>query len=58
MHNNHVHASMQQTPFMINTGRHLHMGFEPQQPRSKLEAVNEFTDQMANFEIQQFCQLH
>jgi hypothetical protein len=47
MHNNHVHASMQQTPFMINTGRHPRMGFEPHQPRSKLESVNEFTDRMA-----------
>jgi hypothetical protein len=38
---------MQQTPFMINTGGHLCMGFKPHQPRSKLESVNEFTDQMA-----------
>jgi hypothetical protein len=35
---------MQHTPFMINTGRHPHIGFEPQQARSKLESVNEFTD--------------
>jgi hypothetical protein len=47
MHNNHVHASTQQTPFMIDTGRHPRMGFEPHQPRSKLESVNEFTDRMA-----------
>jgi hypothetical protein len=46
-HNNHVHASTQQTPFMIDTGRYPHMGFEPNQPRSKLESINEFTDQMA-----------
>jgi hypothetical protein len=46
-HNNHVHASTQQTPFMIDTGRHPHMGFEPNQPRSKLESVNEFADRMA-----------
>jgi hypothetical protein len=32
---------------MIDTGRHLRIGFEPHQPRSKLESVNEFTDQMA-----------
>jgi hypothetical protein len=38
---------MQQTPFMIDTGRHPCMGFEPHQPRSKLESINEFTDQMA-----------
>jgi hypothetical protein len=43
-HNNHVYASMQQTPFMIDTGRHLCMGFKPNQPRLKLESVNEFTD--------------
>jgi hypothetical protein len=30
-HNNHVHLSMQHTPFMIDTGRHPCMGFEPQQ---------------------------
>jgi hypothetical protein len=46
-HNKHVHASTQQTPFMIDTGRHPHMGFEPHQPRSKLESINEFTDRMA-----------
>jgi transposase InsO family protein len=46
-HNNHVHSSTQQTPFMVDTGRHPHMGFEPQQPRSKLESVNEFADHMA-----------
>jgi hypothetical protein len=46
-HNNHVHSSTQQTPFMVDTGRHPRMGFEPQQPRSKLESVNEFTDCMA-----------
>jgi hypothetical protein len=38
---------MQQTPFMIDTGRHPCMGFEPHQPRSKLESVNEFMDRMA-----------
>jgi hypothetical protein len=32
---------------MLNTGRNPHMGFEPQQPRSNLELVNEFTDHMA-----------
>jgi hypothetical protein len=46
-HNNHVHLSTQQTPFMVDTGRHPCMGFEPQQPRSKLESVNEFADHMA-----------
>jgi hypothetical protein len=28
-HNNHVHLSTQQTPFMVDTGRHPCMGFEP-----------------------------
>jgi transposase InsO family protein len=46
-HNNHVHSSIQQTPFMVDTGRHPRMGFEPQQPRSKLESVNEFVDHIA-----------
>jgi hypothetical protein len=46
-HNNHVHVSTQQTPFMVDTGRHPCMGFEPQQPCSKLESVNEFADRMA-----------
>jgi hypothetical protein len=46
-HNNHVHSSTQQTPFMIDMGRHTHMGFKPQQPHSKLESVNEFAECMA-----------
>jgi hypothetical protein len=32
---------------MVDTGRHPHMGFEPHQPRSKLESVNEFVEHMA-----------
>jgi hypothetical protein len=28
-YNNTVHSSTQQTPFMVDTGRHPHMGFEP-----------------------------
>ena len=46
-YNNHVHSSTQQTPFMLDNGRHPRMGFEPQQPRSHLESVNEFADRMA-----------
>jgi transposase InsO family protein len=46
-YNNHVHSSTQQTPFMVDTGRHPCMGFEPQQPRSHMESVNEFKDRMA-----------
>ena len=45
-YNNHVHSSTQQTPFFLDTGRHPRMGFELHQPRSKVEAVNEFTDRM------------
>jgi transposase InsO family protein len=29
-YNNTKHSSTQQTPFMVNTGRNPHMGFEPQ----------------------------
>jgi hypothetical protein len=44
-YNNHIHSSTQQTPFFLDSGQHLRMGFEPQQP-SWLESVNEFTDRM------------
>jgi hypothetical protein len=46
-YNNSKHSSTQQTPFMVDTGRHPHMGFEPQQPRSTLELANEFTEHIA-----------
>jgi hypothetical protein len=46
-YNNSVHLSTQQTPFMLNTRRNPCMGFEPHQPHSNLESVNEFTDRMA-----------
>jgi hypothetical protein len=32
---------------MLDTGRNPRMGFEPQQPHSNLESVNEFTEHMA-----------
>jgi hypothetical protein len=32
---------------MVDTGRHPHMGFEPQQPRSTLELANEFVEHIA-----------
>ena len=38
-YNNHVHSSTQQTPFLLDTGQHPHMGFEPSPP-SWLETVN------------------
>jgi hypothetical protein len=46
-YNNMVHLSTQQTPFMVDTGRHPCMGFEPQQPRSTLESANEFAEHIA-----------
>jgi hypothetical protein len=32
---------------MLDTRRNPHMAFEPQQPRSNLESVNEFAERMA-----------
>jgi transposase InsO family protein len=45
-HNNKVHSSTQQTPFMLDTGQHPRMDFELHQHPSKIEAVNEFKDRM------------
>jgi len=45
-YNNHIHSSTQQTPFLLDTGRHPQIGFEPHQPPSRFEAVNKFTDRM------------
>ena len=45
-YNNHVHSATQQTPFMLDSGRHPQMGFKPHQAESQLETVNEFWDQM------------
>ena len=45
-HNNHVHSTTQQPPFLLDTGRLPRMGFEPQQNPSGLEMVNEFTKRM------------
>src|ERR687887_1418398 len=44
-YNNHVHASTHQTPFVLDSGQHPRMGFEPQIP-SRMESANEFTDRM------------
>ena len=33
-YNNHVHSATQQTPFMLDSGRHPRMGFEPHQAES------------------------
>jgi transposase InsO family protein len=45
-YNNTVHSSTKESPFMLDTGRHPRMGFEPHQPRSKVEAVNDFEDRL------------
>jgi len=45
-HNNHVHSTTQQSPFLLDMGRIPHMGFEPRQDPSSLETVNEFTKRM------------
>jgi hypothetical protein len=42
-YNNHIHSSTQQTPFLLDSGQHPRMGFEPKQP-ARVEAVSEFTD--------------
>src|SRR3979490_1646931 len=45
-YNNHSHSSTQDTPFMLDTGRHPRMGFEPRQRASEIEAVNDFRNRM------------
>jgi len=45
-HNNHVHFTTQQPPFLLNTRQIPCMGFEPSQAPSGLETVNEFTERM------------
>jgi len=45
-HNNYVHSTTQQPPFLLDTGRIPRMGFEPRQDPSSLETVNEFTKRM------------
>ncbi|KAF7342823.1 Reverse transcriptase-RNase H-integrase [Mycena sanguinolenta] len=45
-YNNAIHASTRTTPFLLDTGCHPRMGFEPNRPRSKVEEVNELVDRM------------
>ena len=47
-YNNHIHSATQNIPFLLDTGRLPQMGFEPGQPRSCLESVNEFKEWMAD----------
>ena len=44
-YNNHTHISTGETPFMLDSGQHPRMGFEPAYP-SMLESVNEFKTRM------------
>jgi hypothetical protein len=44
-YNNHIHSSTHETPFLLDSGQHPRMGFEPQAP-SKVELVNEFMERM------------
>jgi len=45
-YNNYIYSATQQPPFLLDTGRIPHMGFEPSQVPSGLETVNEFMEQM------------
>src|SRR6266487_6815662 len=44
-YNNHLHSSTQNTPFMLDTGHHPCMGFEPHS-QVTMETVNEFAGRM------------
>ena len=44
-YNNHVHSTTQQTLFLLDTGRHPRMGFEPR-TGAKIEAASEMVDRM------------
>jgi len=45
-HNNHIHSTTQQPPFLLDTGQLPCMGFKPWQNLSGLETVNEFMERM------------
>jgi len=47
-YNNQVHSSTQHPPFLLDTGCVPLMGFEPDQPWSHMESVNEFKDRMTD----------
>jgi hypothetical protein len=45
-YNNHIHSATQHTLFILDTGRHPCMGFEPNTEPSPKETANEFVDRM------------
>ena len=45
-YNNHVHASTQYPPFLLESGHLPQMGFEPDQCPSQVESVNKFMERM------------
>jgi len=45
-YNDRVHASTQTSPFMLNTGQNLRLGFEPI-CESRLESLDNFMSRMA-----------
>jgi len=47
-YNDQVHSSTQRPPFLLDTGHVPQMGFEPDQPRSHMESINEFKDRMTD----------
>jgi hypothetical protein len=47
-YSNHIHASTQHSPFLLDTGRHLRMELKPDEAPSHMETVNEFPDRMAS----------
>lgn len=47
-YNNHVHTSTQHSPFLLDTGHHPHMGFEPHAEALHNKAVNEFAEHMCS----------
>ena len=47
-YNNHIHTATQNVPFHLDTGQLPCMGFEPDQPPSRVESVNEFKEWMEN----------
>ncbi|KAJ8474222.1 hypothetical protein ONZ45_g16023 [Pleurotus djamor] len=44
-YNNHIHNTTQQTPFILDTGRHPRMGFEPR-TSGRVEEAKEFVSRM------------